>query len=56
MTPSIYDQERFSEVDLSPQTRGLLSRDPQGEELARLNRLLLEDAYPKEFTTRSTPS
>jgi MscS family membrane protein len=48
--PSIYDEDRFSEVELRQQTRELLDRDPEGEDLARLNRLLLEDAYPQELS------
>lgn len=46
---SIYDERRFSEVRLRQQTLDLLLLKPQGEELAQLNRFLLEDAFPKEF-------
>jgi WD40 repeat protein len=42
---SIYDSTRFREVKLSPETLALKAENPQGEELIRLNRLLLEDAY-----------
>jgi hypothetical protein len=45
--PSIYDAARFDGVPLSPETRALLGRNPTGADLARLNRLLLEDAYPE---------
>jgi len=51
--PSIYDEARFSEVDLSPETRELLASNPEGDELAHLNRMLLDDAFPKELTIKS---
>jgi hypothetical protein len=44
--PSIYDPARFRDVVLRPETSQLLRRNPQGQQLARLNKLLLEDAYP----------
>jgi len=47
--PSVYDERLFAKVELREQTRDLLQRDPQGEDLAWLNRFLLEDAYPKEL-------
>jgi hypothetical protein len=47
--PSIYDPQRFADVNLSPATKSLMSLDPKGYELIRLNRLLLDDAYPKEI-------
>ena len=42
--PSIWDPDRFGKVSIRQETRNLLKRDPHGEDLARLNRLLLEDA------------
>ncbi len=47
--PSIYDEKRFGDIDLRDQTKDLILRNPEGEELARLNRLLMEDAFPKEL-------
>jgi len=44
--PSIYDAARFHDVVLQPETRQLLQQNPGGPQLARLNKLLLEDAYP----------
>jgi fucose permease len=44
--PMLYDPQRFSGVVLREKTRQLLVQQPQGASLARLNRLLLEDAYP----------
>jgi len=46
---SIYDKERFCDVHLREETETLLSQPPEGEEIARLNRLLLEDAYPDDI-------
>jgi hypothetical protein len=47
--PSIYDRARFEGVTLRPETQQLLRKNPSGQELARLNKLLLEDAYPAEL-------
>jgi hypothetical protein len=47
--PSIYDRSRFSKVVLRPETAQLLQQNPHGQQLARLNKLLLEDAYPGEL-------
>ncbi|HEV3202411.1 MAG TPA: DUF1080 domain-containing protein [Bryobacteraceae bacterium] len=47
--PSIYDQARFSNITLRPETGELLQHNPSGQQLARLNKLLLEDAYPGEL-------
>jgi hypothetical protein len=44
--PSIYDPARFRGVVLRPETRQLLRQNPRGRQPARLNKLLLEDAYP----------
>jgi hypothetical protein len=52
--PSIYDAARFSGVTLRPETEELLKGNPQGVRLARLNKLLLEDAYPAELAKGST--
>jgi hypothetical protein len=46
---SIYERARFRDVVLRPETAQLLRRDPRGQQLARLNQLLLEDAYPEEL-------
>jgi hypothetical protein len=47
--PSIYDDARFKQVTLRPETAALLAQDVRGPRLARLNKLLLEDAYPAEL-------
>jgi fucose permease len=45
---SIYDPERFRGIPLAEKTRQLLAQG-KGRSEARLNRLLLADAYPKEL-------
>ncbi len=52
--PSIYDKARFRNVVLRPETAQLLSRNPTGQQLARLNKLLLEDAYPADLAKSVT--
>ena len=47
--PSIYDKARFSSIVLRPETSELLKQNPRGQQLARLNKLLLEDAYPGDL-------
>ena len=46
----IHNTAHFVGVSLRPQTSQLLAQNPSGEDLARLNRLLLEDAYPLELS------
>jgi len=43
---SIYEPARFEGMVLRPETKELARRNPGGLDLARLNKLLLEDAYP----------
>ena len=45
----IFETVRFAGVTLSPETVALKLQNPQGTDLIRLNRLLLEDAYPLEI-------
>src|SRR5258706_10871889 len=52
--PSIYDNARFSGIALRTETEQLLKQNPGGLQLARLNKLLLEDAYPSELAKSST--
>lgn len=51
----IYDAARFASVKLSPETTNLLAQAPSGADLVRLNRLLLQDAYPKEISKNMVP-
>jgi RHS repeat-associated protein len=50
----IYDPNRFANVTLSDDTELLLEQNPTGAWLFRLNRLLLEDAYPDAIKKRYT--
>jgi len=50
----LYQPERFAAVKLNGETKGLLAHPVQGGERMRLNRLLLEDAYPEEITRSSS--
>ena len=52
--PSIYDKARFQNVALGAGTEQLLKQNPHGQELARLNKLLLEDAYPAQLAKSVT--
>jgi len=47
--PSIYDDTRFQGISLRPETTDMMKQNPAGPSLARLNRLLLEDAYPLDL-------
>jgi hypothetical protein len=47
--PSIYDRAAFAGVVLRPQTAVLLAQNLKGQRLARLNKMLLEDAFPREL-------
>jgi len=47
----IYTSERFAGVELPKQISDLLKEKPEGEDLIRLNRELLHEAYPKEIVT-----
>lgn len=45
-TNLLYDAEKIGNIKLSPDTLHLLEQERQGQELYRLNRMLLADAYP----------
>ncbi len=46
---NLFTTDRFVHVRLSDETRRLLASRPRDEELVRLNRTLLEEAYPDEI-------
>lgn len=52
-TNTVFSPKRFKDVALRAETKALLSAEPSGLELERLNRLLLEDAYPQSFARSS---
>ena len=55
--PGLYDPLRFPDSILSDQTKEFRDQNPtpKGSRLARFNRLLLRDAYPKEIDTEPKP-
>jgi hypothetical protein len=46
---SIFDEKRFAHISLTEETKKLIKQNPSGLERMRLNRLLLEEAYPEEI-------
>lgn len=46
--PPLYDAARLAGVTLSAETQALLAQNPTGEDLRRLNRLVLDDAFPTQ--------
>jgi len=46
----LYDEQRFAPVTLTEEIRRRIEQNPRGKDLIRLNRLLLEAAYPDEIT------
>ena len=49
--PAFYDAQRFKEVALSAKTQQLLAQNPDADNARlRLNRMLLQDAFPKVVT------
>jgi hypothetical protein len=52
---AVYDHTRFQNVPLRPETKELLGKKPQGYDLERFNKLLLEDAYPAELAPGGHP-
>jgi predicted DNA-binding ribbon-helix-helix protein len=47
--PLLYDRKRFAQVALPDETEAAIEQRPEGEALARLNHLLLENGYPAEI-------
>lgn len=50
---NLYDQERFAEIELSGDLTAELRKELKGTELARVNRKLLEAAYPGAIKAKS---
>ncbi|MEW6739293.1 MAG: LPS assembly lipoprotein LptE [Nitrospirota bacterium] len=46
---SIFDEKRFAHIALTEETKNLIKQNPGGLERMRLNRLLMEEAYPDEI-------
>jgi len=53
--PCIYDSNRFAGIGLRLETEELRRQNPGGQDLIRLNRRLLEDAYPAGLRTNGLP-
>jgi MFS transporter, FHS family, L-fucose permease len=53
--PLIYDEQRFSAINLQSTTKPLLSQNPQGQALAALNRELLTESYPDNIGKNLLP-
>lgn len=49
---SIYNAKRFANVHLSAETQKELAENPDGKDLVRLNRRLLNEAYPQAIKNR----
>ncbi len=47
--PTLYDETRFAGINLQERTKQLLAQDPKGVNRCRLNRMLLDDAYPESL-------
>ena len=47
--PALYNKKRFEGIALSDKAKEMIRRKPKGEDLIRLNRMLLEEAYPEAF-------
>jgi hypothetical protein len=45
----LYDEQRFAGVQLTEETKTLIEQSPTGDDLIRLNRSLLEEAYSSEI-------
>ena len=47
--PSLYETNRFAGITLTPRTQRFVKQDPRSHTRIRLNRILLEEAFPKEI-------
>jgi hypothetical protein len=47
---TLFDAWRFVQHRLSPAAQKLIAQDPSGSDLVRLNRMLLEEAYPQAIS------
>lgn len=50
---TFHEPTNFARVQLAPETQRLLATNPKGHELDRLNRRLLEDAFPAAIERKS---
>jgi subfamily B ATP-binding cassette protein MsbA len=54
-TEWVYDQQRFTGVELRRETRALVQGSPTGAKRVQANIMLLEDAYPGSIKTEPSP-
>ena len=47
--PLLYHEQAFEDISLSEETSKLVNKKNSGKQLIRLNRRLLEEAYPRQF-------
>ncbi len=52
--PSLYNTSRFAQVSLTPQTLQWVTQNLVGSDLVRLNRWLLQEAYPTELANKDS--
>jgi len=52
--PSLYDADRFKPVNLSSTTLEWARQDLHGDDLVRLNRWLLQEAYPSDLADKDS--
>ena len=52
--PLFYDAKAFNQVEVNEDSRRLLESKPEGDLLARLNTMLIEDAFPTELLRNYT--
>jgi hypothetical protein len=52
--PLVYDAKAFRQVEVNEDTRRLLDTTRKGDDLARLNAMLIEDAFPTELLRNYT--
>jgi GntP family gluconate:H+ symporter len=50
---ALFDSNQLNGVALRPATRALLAAKPQADNLTRLNRMIVEDAWPKALEART---
>jgi hypothetical protein len=52
---NLYDPQRFNHVNISIEIKKLIEKKPKNKDLNRLNRILLEEAYPLDILSLRTP-
>jgi hypothetical protein len=50
----LYNKRRFAKIPLDGHTNYLISERPKGEDLLRVNRMILEEAFPLHITKNTT--